>query len=110
MIKRVAAEPIYGPINTLQFSWSPDSKWLAYTLTNRAGFQTISLYALETDRSSPLTTDSSRRRSGIRLQRQVPLFPGLDRRGTGQELVRPIQHRHAADVFDLAGHAREGDA
>jgi tricorn protease len=54
-IKRIAAEPIYSPINTLSFNWSPDSKWLAYTLTNRAGFQTIQLYALAPDQSHPLT-------------------------------------------------------
>ncbi len=50
-VKRIAAEPIYSPINTLSFDWSPDSKWLAYTLTNRAGFQTIQLYALGPDQS-----------------------------------------------------------
>jgi tricorn protease len=54
-VKRVAAEPIYSPIETLSASWSPDSRWLAYTLTNKAGFQTIRLYSLEQDRSFPLT-------------------------------------------------------
>ena len=54
-VKRIAAEPIYSPINTLSSAWSPDSKWLAYTLTNRAGFQTIRLYALGPDQSHPLT-------------------------------------------------------
>ena len=54
-VKRIAAEPIYGPINTLSFDWSLDSKWLAYTLTNRAGFQTIQLYALGPDTSHTLT-------------------------------------------------------
>ena len=37
-VKRVAAEPVYSPINTLSASWSPDSRWLAYTLTNKVGF------------------------------------------------------------------------
>jgi tricorn protease len=54
-IKRVAAEPIYSPVNTLQFRWSPDSKWLVYSLTNKAGFQTIQLYALASERSHVLT-------------------------------------------------------
>jgi tricorn protease len=54
-VKRIAAEPIYSPINNLSYTWSPDSKWLAYTLTNRAGFQTIKLYALESEQSHPLT-------------------------------------------------------
>ena len=39
----------------MTYGWSPDSKWLAYTLTNRAGFQTIQLYALGSDQSHPLT-------------------------------------------------------
>jgi tricorn protease len=54
-IKRIAAEPIYGPVNTLHFRWSPDSKWLAYTLTNKAAFQTIQLYALASEKSHALT-------------------------------------------------------
>ena len=54
-VKRVAAEPVYSPINTLSASWSPDSRWLAYTLTNKVGFQTINLYSLDQDRSFPLT-------------------------------------------------------
>jgi tricorn protease len=54
-IKRVAAEPTYGPIKTLRSSWSPDSRWLAYTLTNKVGFQRIWLYSLDQDKSVPLT-------------------------------------------------------
>ena len=46
-VKRVAAEPIYGPRRTsrTKYAWSPDSKWLAYSLTNRAGFQAVWLYS-----------------------------------------------------------------
>ena len=54
-VKRVAAEPVYSPIKTLRSSWSPDSKWLSYPLTNKVGFQTIWLYSLDQDRSFPLT-------------------------------------------------------
>jgi tricorn protease len=54
-VKRIASEPIYGPINTMSYSWSPDSKWLAYTLTNRADFQSIRLFDLERGESHPLT-------------------------------------------------------
>ena len=55
VVRRVAAEPVYGPIDILSASWSPDSRWLAYTLSNKVGFQTLSLYALDQDRSFPLT-------------------------------------------------------
>jgi tricorn protease len=54
-VKRVGAEPVYSPIKTLTASWSPDSKWLAYTLTNKAAFQTVWLYSLDQDRSFPVT-------------------------------------------------------
>jgi tricorn protease len=56
-IKRVASEPIYGPLRTSRtnYAWSPDSKWLAYSLTNRAGFQQIWLYSLENDKSTSVT-------------------------------------------------------
>ena len=71
-----------------QVLWSPDSKWLAYTLTNRAGFQTIQLYAIDADKSHALTDGLvEARRAGLRLRRQVSLLPGLDRRRSGQELV-----------------------
>ena len=54
-LTKVGTEPIYGPINTMSHAWSPDSKWLAYTLTNTAYFQTLRLYALDQDRSYPIT-------------------------------------------------------
>ncbi len=54
-VQRVAAEPVYSPINTLQAVWSPDSRWLAYTKTTRAGIQTIQLHSLEQDRSFQVT-------------------------------------------------------
>ena len=54
-VKRVGASLVYDPLNTMTYGWSPDSKWLAYTLTNRAGFQTIHLYAVGSDQSHPLT-------------------------------------------------------
>ena len=37
------------------YAWSPDSKWLAYSLTNRAGFQQVWLYSLDNDKSTSVT-------------------------------------------------------
>jgi tricorn protease len=54
-VKRVAAEPIYSPIKTMMASWSPDSRWLAYTVTNKVGFQTVNLYSIEQNQSFPVT-------------------------------------------------------
>lgn len=54
-VSKVGSEPVYGPINTMSHAWSPDSKWLAYTLTNAAYFQTVRLYSLEQDKSYLVT-------------------------------------------------------
>ena len=56
-VKRIAAEPIFGPTRTARsrYVWSPDSKWLAYSLINRAGFHAIWLYAIDSDKSHALT-------------------------------------------------------
>ena len=54
-VAKVGSEAIYGPVNTMSLAWSPDSKWLAYTLTNKAYFQTLKLYSLEQDKSTVIT-------------------------------------------------------
>jgi tricorn protease len=54
-VKRIDGEPIYGPINTMTHAWSPDSRWLAYTLNNKAYFQAIWLYSLDSGKSTRLT-------------------------------------------------------
>lgn len=56
-VKKVAAEPIYGPgrASRTKYAWSPDSKWLAYSLTNRTGFQAVWLYEIASDKSHPVT-------------------------------------------------------
>ena len=56
-VKRVAAEPIYGPgrVSRTKYAWSPDSKWLAYSLTNRTGFQAVWLHDLASGKSHAVT-------------------------------------------------------
>ena len=34
--KKVAAQPIYGPVVIISYAWSPDSKWLAYAMDNQS--------------------------------------------------------------------------
>ena len=51
----VAAEPYYGPVKTLHHAWSPDSRWLAYTLNTPTYFQRVHLYSLDSGRSTPIT-------------------------------------------------------
>jgi len=55
--KKIGSEPHYGPARpeTIQHAWSPDSKWIAYTLSTEASIQTLYAYSLEEDKSYPIT-------------------------------------------------------
>ena len=55
--RKVAAERLYGPeeTKTIRPSWSPDSRWVAYTLSGPTYFQTLHVYSVAEDRSYPLT-------------------------------------------------------
>jgi tricorn protease len=55
--KKIGSEYLYGPARarTIHHVWSPDSKWIAYTLNTRAYIQTVYAYSLEQDRSHPVT-------------------------------------------------------
>lgn len=55
--KKIGSEYLYGPTRarTIHHVWSPDSKWVAYTLNTRAYIQTVYAYSIEQDKSSPIT-------------------------------------------------------
>jgi tricorn protease len=46
---------MYSPIKTLTTAWSPDSRWLAYTLNTPAYIQTVYVYSIEQGKSYPIT-------------------------------------------------------
>jgi tricorn protease len=56
-VKKAATEPQYGPSNLrrLRAAWSPDSKWIAYTLGNRSAYHTVYAYDLAADKSTAIT-------------------------------------------------------
>jgi len=54
-VSPVASDAVYGPVNTMSLAWSPDSKWIAYTLTNKAYFQALKLHSLDSGQSTSLT-------------------------------------------------------
>ncbi len=54
-VKKIAQEVLYGPQKILHHTWSPDSRWLAYTLYTRTYFQQVYLYSVEEDRSYGIT-------------------------------------------------------
>jgi tricorn protease len=52
---RVAQEPVYAPLLTLSYSWSPDSRWLAYTVNSAGLTQTIHVFDTESGESHQVT-------------------------------------------------------
>lgn len=57
IIKKIASEYLYGPgrLSSVFCSWSPDSKWIAYTINTQTYIQKVFVYSLDRDRSFPIT-------------------------------------------------------
>ncbi|WP_169731282.1 S41 family peptidase [Aminiphilus circumscriptus] len=53
--KKIAAEPLFGMGKRRTPEWSPDSRWIAYTLNEKSGLEQLHLYSLEQDRSFRIT-------------------------------------------------------
>ena len=55
--RKIAAEYLYGPsrARTIHSAWSPDSKWIVYTLSTKTYIQTVYAYSLEQDKSTAIT-------------------------------------------------------
>ena len=54
-VTRVGQESLYGPFRTLHHAWSPDSRWIAYTLTTKTYMRRVHLYDVERGESHALT-------------------------------------------------------
>ncbi|HEY1860393.1 MAG TPA: PDZ domain-containing protein, partial [Gemmataceae bacterium] len=56
-VTKVASEPQYGPaeLATLRPAWSPDSKWLVYTIGNKAAYHTVYACDVGTGKSKAIT-------------------------------------------------------
>jgi tricorn protease len=56
-VKKIASEYLLGParIRSVYASWSPDSKWIAYTLNTQTYIQKVFVYSLEKDKSFAIT-------------------------------------------------------
>ncbi|MFI5118959.1 MAG: PDZ domain-containing protein [Thermoanaerobaculia bacterium] len=55
--KKIASERLYAPtdVRMLRGSWSPDSRWVAYTLAGPTYIRTAFVYSVDEDRSYALT-------------------------------------------------------
>jgi len=57
--KKIASQYMYTPLGvngpSIFHSWSPDSNWIAYTLSGKADIQSVYVYSLAQDKSFPIT-------------------------------------------------------
>ena len=52
---KVAGNRVYTPLGVISFNWSPDSRWLAYTVQPNPLVTTLYLYDAQQDRSTAIT-------------------------------------------------------
>lgn len=52
---KVAQEPVYSPLFLMSANWSPDSRWLAYTIQEHGLFRAVYAWSAEQGRSFRLT-------------------------------------------------------
>lgn len=52
---KIASEPVYSPFQLMRASWSPDSRWLTYTVQAAGLIQTVNVWSVETSRSIQVT-------------------------------------------------------
>jgi tricorn protease len=53
--KKVASQQTYTPASQVRHTWSPDSKWIAYTIGTRPLVMAVSVYSVDQDKSFPIT-------------------------------------------------------
>jgi len=60
-VTEVSSEHYYGPAvwRGIDSAWSPDSRWIAYTLNTKAYMQQVYVYSLDQNKSFPMTEGMS---------------------------------------------------
>jgi len=56
-LKKIASEYLYTPrgLKIVKGQWSPDSKWIVYTVNTEAYIERVYIYSLDQDKSFPVT-------------------------------------------------------
>jgi tricorn protease len=56
-IKKIAAEDLYlpGAFGAIRGNWSPDSRWITYSINTASYIERVYLYAIDQDKSFPIT-------------------------------------------------------
>ncbi len=52
---KIASEPVYSPLDLMSANWSPDSRWLAYTVQTAGLIQTVHAWSMESGTSVQIT-------------------------------------------------------
>ncbi len=52
---KIASEPVYSPLDLMRANWSPDSRWLAYTVQNAGLIQTVHAWSVDSGTSLRIT-------------------------------------------------------
>jgi tricorn protease len=55
-VQRVASQAIFGPVDNIDHTWSPDSRWLAYSMPDANGIGGIHLFSVESGESREMDT------------------------------------------------------
>ncbi len=53
--KKVGQNEVYSVISDIEHDWSPDSRWLAYTIQSATGFHRVEIYDVEKGESHAIT-------------------------------------------------------
>lgn len=61
----IASEPVHGPLDLMRFAWSPDSRWLAYTIQHHGLISTVYVWSVEDSKSIQLTDGLSEMASPV---------------------------------------------
>lgn len=62
---KIAQEPVYTPLNLMSSVWSPDSRWLAYTIEDHGLIRTVYAWSVEDQESIRLTDGMSETASPV---------------------------------------------
>jgi tricorn protease len=54
-VKKIATEPVYDIFGAMVASWSPDSRWITFSMVSPTNILRVYLYSLDQDKCSPVT-------------------------------------------------------
>ena len=111
--KKIASEYLYGPsrAKTIHHVWSPDSKWVVYTLNTKAYIQAVHAYSIDQHKSFPVTDGLSEVSEPVFDESGKYLyFFGSTDAGPVKDWFAHVERRHAAHALAISGCAPQEPA